>query len=77
MLLDAYGSYFWYPTWSEEFNFDRINVNYGEENMTILDFTWPEVQGNANGVIFYGTMLTQDLSNLFGHMDLLSFGWEE
>jgi len=75
VLLDAYGSYFWYPQWTENFSYERVDVNIGTTPIDILDFEWPNISGEASGILFYAALLTQDLSSLLGDMDSVSFGW--
>lgn len=75
VVLDAYGSYFWYPGWTDQFQFEPLDLFQGTTEMTILDFTWPEASGSATGIRFLGAVLEQDLSGILGLWDWVQFGW--
>lgn len=75
LVLDAYGTYIWYPDWTETFMYERVNVDIGESMIDILTFTWPDVNGSADGIYIYAALLSQDLKGLLGYMDGTSFGW--
>ena len=75
ILLDVWGIYFWYPSWSEEFDYDPYDVEIGSRTIEILRFPWPEVQGSAEGVLLYGALLTPGFSDILGNWDTVSFGW--
>ncbi len=76
ILLDAYGLYFWRPDWTENFNWENIET-LGETIMqkTILNFQWPNEHSSADGLIFYGAILTEDFSDISGEYDWTTFGW--
>ena len=75
LVLDAYGTFIWYPEWSEAFNYERVNIPIGEFDIEILSFTWPNVSGSADGIVIYAALLSQDLQSLLGTMDSATFGW--
>ncbi len=75
LVMDAYGSYFWYPGWTGQFEFDPMDLEVGTTEVTILNFTWPAASGTASGIRFYGAVLDQDLSNILGTWDWVQFGW--
>lgn len=76
VVLDAYGLFFWYPGWTEDFTYDRIIVRVGQEPIDILAFEWPAVDGSARGIMVHAALLTQELTALFGEMDSEEFGWD-
>ncbi|MCD4655830.1 hypothetical protein K8T06_18065 [bacterium] len=75
VLLDVFGSYFWYPSWSNEFECDLIHVGIGESQQNILNFSWPEIEGTGNGIRFYSALLTSNYSAILGSYDMQEFGW--
>ena len=75
LVLDIYGSYFWYPGWTDQFEFAPMDLEVGTTEVTILNFTWPATSGTASGIRFYGAVLEQDLSNIMGTWDWVQFGW--
>ncbi len=77
VLMDVYGSYFWYPGWTETFDWDPVNLSVGEQWLEILRFTWPDVPGQADGITIYGAILTPDFSSILGDWDVVAFGWSE
>jgi len=76
VLLDVQGTYFWYPSWTGEFDSNLIHVGIGETDYEILNFSWPEIDGTATGIRFYGAVLNEDYSEILGNYDMLEFGWE-
>lgn len=77
LLLDVFGIYLWYPTWEEAFAYERVDLPVGITSVDILEFTWPEGAGSASGVLIYSALLSQELSELLGNMDMETFGWAE
>lgn len=79
IILDVWGqAYYFYPTWTENFEFSTITLNPGSQNQTILTFAWPEGAGEASGIMFWGALFnagTCDVSTLFGEIDSVTFGW--
>ncbi len=76
VLLDVFSDYFWYPGWTSEFQFEPVDLNIGRQDKSILDFTWPEVDGSAEGLLFYGAFLNNSFTEIVGNWDYVSFGWE-
>jgi len=76
ILLDVYGAYFWFPEWLEGFSFKSLDLEIGMIVLEILNFTWPNVSGNAGDIHFYGALLTHDFSEILGAWDRVTFGWE-
>ncbi len=77
VLLDAYGFYFWYPSWQQAIDYRPITIDVGVQYYDLLRFPWPVVAGNAGGILFYGAILNPGLTELVGDFDYVSFGWEE
>ena len=75
VLLDAYGTYFWYPHWFQTFDYQPMDINLGAKHQEILKFYWPAVSNAGSGVIFYGALLNNQFSDIVGEMDYVQFGW--
>jgi hypothetical protein len=77
VLLDVYGLYFWWPGWTESFQYDMVDLLEPLSIMTILQFTWPAINDSATGVLFHTAMTTPDMSALLSEdsYDFASFGW--
>lgn len=77
ILLDAYGDYFWYPSWDSAFDYEPIYLHHGEQTRDILQFTWPDIDGSAEGIRFYGALMTRELNTILGEWDTVTFGWTD
>jgi len=75
VLLEVFGSYFWHPSWTSEFEYEPMDVGIGEFEETILSFFWPDIEGSSNGLRFYGALLNDDFSAILGAYDMVEFGW--
>lgn len=84
--MDAYvilnaGGYFWcWPSWKP------MDAGLDSENYTIpagqslaidvLDFDWPQVEGSASGLVFYGAAFTEGTFDLIGDVQVIEFGYK-
>ncbi len=76
VVLDVYGaSFFWHPTWTEQFNYEYVDIGISPFNKEILDFVWPHTDYPGSGLKFHAAFLTQDFSDLFSPIDSVEFGW--
>ncbi len=78
VLMDVVGLFFWHPTWTEDFNYENVDLTIGTQEKIILDFTWPNEQSTFSGVRFYGALLTPAFDNIFmdSEWDFVDFGWD-
>ncbi|MBN2054110.1 right-handed parallel beta-helix repeat-containing protein [bacterium] len=74
-VLDVYGLYFWHPMWTETFTYDPIDLGITVTTETILHFTWPEEPSQAEGLVFYGAVLSKDCARIMGLWSTAEFGW--
>ena len=77
ILLDVEAAYFWYPSWTETFEYKSIDMNLGTIALEILKFSWPDFAGSAQGIRFYGALLSQDLTAIIGEYGTVGFGWSD
>jgi len=76
ILLDVYGLYFFWPSWSEDLDFENHTYPDGyHETSSILQFIWPEVQGHADGLFFYAGCLYTGTTTLIGEVSMVEFGY--
>jgi hypothetical protein len=77
VMLDAFGRFFFYPTWQELPDYKRISLNCGSFSYHfLLDFTWPEGEfGYAAGLYFYAAITKPDTFDVIGEMDQVVFGY--
>lgn len=65
LILDVYGSYWYWPTWSEDVDFQSWTLETGQEySDTILEFSWPAGSGSAPGLKFWAAFLNAGTANL-------------
>jgi len=77
VVLDiGIGVYYFYDGWTTDFDYEPINLNPGMTGKEIIPtFAWPTGAGSWTGAAFYSALLTQDLTALFGDMDIWNFSW--
>jgi hypothetical protein len=76
IMLDVYGMYWFGPCWTEDLCHYDIEDLQGHRMMDILAFQWPDVTGQASGLLFWGALFENDTFNLFGNIGYVSFGYE-
>jgi immune inhibitor A len=77
VILDVYGLYFFAPSFSD-FDYYTQTVESGTTTLTILPvFTWPDGVGTASGILWYAAMTDAAITQLFGEMDIFTFGWAD
>jgi len=80
VLLDVYGSLFWAPSFSQEFDCFLDEYPAFPEGTTDVEvlpsFTWPPNAGSAQGIRFYAALTDPAIRILIGHWDISEFGWE-
>ncbi|MBN2056050.1 hypothetical protein JW905_14065, partial [bacterium] len=74
------GVYWFYPGWEPyppTFDYESITLTPGMETKSVLGtFTWPETGNDTfTGAIFLSAMLNEDMTDLFGTMGMVEFGW--
>ncbi len=76
VILDVYGTYFFYPAWQETVTWLDLNeLPVMTIKMNILDFTWPEGDfGTVTDLRFWGALLDSS-GALFGNYDMITFGY--
>ncbi len=81
VILDAYGMYFFAPSFNTAFDhyLDQHPVfPMGETVVQVLDeFHWPNVEGSGSGIKWYSAMTNPEMTELFGEMHVFTFGWSE
>ncbi|MBN1355037.1 hypothetical protein JXA40_02090 [bacterium] len=75
IALDAYGEFFFYPSWAQYLDSDFRSLDAGaSEILRIFDFTWPAVGGSAMGLNFWGATLNQTGQQVYD-WDVVTFGY--
>ncbi|MCD4654229.1 hypothetical protein K8T06_09865 [bacterium] len=60
IVLDVYGQYYFCPTWTMDLDSIPIEIISGSSMDTILDFTWPDVDGHAENLVIWGGLMTHE-----------------
>jgi hypothetical protein len=77
VVLEVYGSYYFWPGFTTDMDFQIITLDPGESETTILpEFPWPNA-GTADGLVWYAAMTNPTMTELFGSFDSWAFGWGE
>jgi len=76
LLLDVYGSYWFYPGWEQNIDFDRRYVEPGTKYTTIFSFTWPEVEGRVTGIKFLYLMTKPQTYVIISNVAQVEFSYE-
>ena len=75
ILLDVYGSYFFYPNWTSAFDSEATDLGIEMVTLEIMKFDWPEVDGKSDDILFYGAFLNPGMTDILGSWDWISFQW--
>ncbi|HPQ39478.1 MAG TPA: DUF1565 domain-containing protein [bacterium] len=75
MILDVYGTLFFAPGFSAFDAYTRTIIP-GKNTLTVLpQFIWPAGCGSASGIRWYAGMTNHSMTELFGSLDTVQFGW--
>jgi len=78
VMLDVYGSYWFWPGWKQTVDFRSVAIPVDENWVQpILEFTWPEQVGSAEGLMFWGAVLVPGTSQLYCDYSSCSFSYTE
>lgn len=75
LVIEIAGLYFWYPTWTEFFDCENMDIPPGLTHRDILQFTWPDLQNNHDFAKVYGAVLNPERTSIVGNLDIESFEW--
>ena len=77
VLLDCYGIFFWWPSWSNDIDYIMIDVEpmIEQEYWVIEPFIWPDVDSVASNIWFYTAMTDKKITQILGLFDSFEFGW--
>ncbi|MBN1295760.1 DNRLRE domain-containing protein [bacterium] len=78
VILNVYGQYFFAPSLRETFDYYSDLVIDTDIPLTVTiipEFSWPAGAGSADNIQWLSALLTPDLTNILGDMDVFVFGW--
>ncbi|MBN1295262.1 hypothetical protein JXA80_00690 [bacterium] len=78
IILDVYGSYFFWPSWGQVASCDSCTLEQNTALITdILSFQWPSgITQSANGLRFWGGLLWPGTSIMAADVAMVTFGYE-
>jgi hypothetical protein len=79
VILDVGGNYWFWPSWvaAPGADCDRLLIGAGaQEELTILDFTWPAGAGSYRGVTFWSAVTEPGGFDLLSNIDFAAFSFE-
>ncbi len=76
LVLDAFGSYYYWPSWRAGFEAEPIQLDFGEYKQRAIAFIWPEGTGDADGLVFWGALFDEQ-GVLLGDIEQEQFGYRE
>jgi len=77
VILDVFGTCFFAPSYT---NFDNytVDVILGKQEIQVIEcFIWPPGVGSAGKIRWISAMTDQEVTTLFGEMDIWIFGYGE
>lgn len=75
-FLDVYGTYYFWPSWSE-FDSVTMDVPSGRTPVDILEFTWPETPtSDASGLNFWSAMVNESMSQVIGSYAVIEWRYK-
>jgi len=82
VVLDVYGAYWFAPGWrawpDEGIDYYARELPPGVSGIDVIpQFEWPEVEGTAAGIFFYGAILDATQTQLMGQLAAWEFGYGE
>jgi len=75
VVLDIVGEYWFWDGWTQDVDYRNVYVPMGNSMLTIVpEFSWPDTgPGVVTDIVFWGALLTPDLTSLFGQMSNWTF----
>ncbi len=76
VILDVYGSYFFWDDWSDALDFMPVSLTaFENREIPVLEFVWPTGVGSGEGLWFWSALVTNDLTSLVGDLDSVEFSF--
>ncbi|MGB3975553.1 MAG: hypothetical protein WBM27_03975 [bacterium] len=78
VLLGVYGEFWFWPGWSQDFDLEYHDYLPGLTEIQVFEpFTWPDVEGHAEGLEFYSGLINAEMNDLIGEYGYLTFGYTD
>jgi hypothetical protein len=75
IILNIGFTYWFAPSWTTSIDSFSRYFETGITTETILDFTWPDVNGHGEGMKFYGFLCKPDTYVLISNIDIVEFSF--
>jgi nitrous oxidase accessory protein NosD len=78
IMLDVLGEYWFWPGWTEQFDYQPVKMPTYMEVLPILDFIWPEIEGSMFDLWFWSAAFETDhidIDHLVGDIISVKFGF--
>ncbi|MCD4653938.1 VCBS repeat-containing protein, partial [bacterium] len=79
VLMDIYGEFWCGPSWiSLEEGVDAYTYSIPQEGWQFYvfpGFVWPEIQGHATGLKFWGAIVNNQMTDVIGEISQVQFSW--
>ena len=76
IILDVYGEYYFYPTWTQDIDKVTFTMEQGPYSHNVLNFVWPSGAGSAQGIVFWGALCYANTFDLASNVDREEFSFE-
>ncbi len=73
--LEIYGSLFFWPTWSTDYDFELITLDPGLTQIAMFDFVWPAT-GTTGNATFIALMTNKTGTAALGTWGMAGFDWQ-
>lgn len=79
LVLDAYGSYFFWPAWETDIDFSVIQFDSQSivRDIDIIEFDWPENVGHASGLHFWAGIMNEENSEVIGESNMIQWQYRD
>jgi len=75
IVLEVYGAFYFWPGWTTTLNGEIRTMTLGMKSTeTILEFTWPENAGSAEGLRFWGALFAVPSLEVYS-LESVAFGY--
>lgn len=78
VLLDVWGSYFFYPSFSTTMDFSRVDPGpVPTTEYVVPEFAWPSGVGSAAGIVWWAALTNESMTELMSNLGTFTFGWTD
>ncbi len=75
LLLEVYGNFWFYPSWQQDLDRMQRMIEPGQSVTTIFNFLWPQVDGQAEGILFHYILCQPQTYQLLSNYVYVEFSY--